>query len=87
MNTIWLLEFIRWPGYDSYEEVVGVYSSTNKAKEEAPTGLHWVSVGEPQPEVLSAIDSNDDKWFIYPVTLDAPIEATYPTWEDEDKIK
>ena len=79
---VWLLEYTRWPGYDEYSEVVGVYSSAELAKQAVPYEVIWKIVSEGYRTEV-AQDKNSDEWFIYPETVDAPIVATYATWEEE----
>lgn len=76
---VWLIEFIRWPGYDAYEDVLGVYSSLVEAKKAIPYEMEWERT-KPH-RVYEANDPNGDQWFIRAVIVDAPIVADYPTWD------
>ena len=78
--TVWLLDFVRWPGWEADAEIVGVYTTRDLAVQAAPYVMQWTGGGE----TLHATDPNGDGWFVFPLVLDAPIEATYPTWENAE---
>lgn len=79
---VWLLQFVRWPGYDAEPETVGVFSSEEKAINACPYKDELKPAGKPYgPEKI--VDPKGDHWFVYEVEIDAPIQATYPTWEDD----
>lgn len=79
---VWLLEFVRWPGYEAQPEVVGVFSSEEKAKDACPYKDKLQPVKHVGPVKIA--DPNGDYWFVYEVEVDAPINATYPTWGEDN---
>ena len=77
---IYILEYIRWPGYDAYEEVAGLYSTREKAVSAIPYPTNWKIVSK-KYETEKAEVSTDEAWFMYSIELDAPIDVTFPAWE------
>lgn len=78
---VWMVDFIRWP-YESerYPETVGVYSTLEQAFAHVPYTVEWEK--SDLVDIYHADDSLGDHWIIWPATVDNPIIATYPTWEE-----
>jgi hypothetical protein len=85
VKSIWILEFSRDFGDDDnrpYEDVVGVYSTFKLSVAAVPFDLVWEPTS-PEQLAFTATDSNGDGWIIYRMHINNPIQADFPTWEEE----